>query len=318
MLCFLAFFVAAAVGQQPGSEWQPLFNGKELGSWKESLFPRRGTVTVENQAIVLGAGAPMTGITWAGEFPKSNYEIRWEAARLKGGDFFSSLTFPVSNSFATWVTGGWGGDIVGISSIDGWDASDNETRTYFNFENDHWYSFRIRVTDDRISAWIDEKPIVNVVITGRAIGLRQGDIKLSTPLGIASYNTKGAVRKLEYRSIKPQLLFVAMDGVRGECGIADGDVFGTLFERSRVAHPFALVRHHRLTGMDIERAAFKFNPYHSGQHVGDLIELRLLARLHPSLGTSHMGDTHVGSICIYAANHLVDDFRLGTGGLDSG
>ena len=84
----------------------------------------------------------MTGITWTGEFPRSNYEVRFEAARLQGNDFFASLTFPVEDSFVTWVTGGWGGDIVGISSIDGWDASDNETRTYFNFENGRWYAMR--------------------------------------------------------------------------------------------------------------------------------------------------------------------------------
>ena len=47
---------------------------------------------------------------------------------MKGGDFFATLTFPVDDSFCTFVTGGWGGDIVGLSSIDGWDASDNETR----------------------------------------------------------------------------------------------------------------------------------------------------------------------------------------------
>src|SRR6185503_6509189 len=113
--------------------------------------------------------------------------------------FFASLTFPVGNSFATWVTGGWGGDIVGISSIDGWDASDNETRTYFNFENCRWYTFRLNVTEHRIQAWIDDQPVVNVEIRGRTISLRPGDIKLSAPFGFASYNSTGALRKIEYR-----------------------------------------------------------------------------------------------------------------------
>ena len=141
----------------------------------------------------------MTGITLTREFPRSNYEVRFEAARLQGNDFFASLTFPAGNSFATWVTGGWGGDIVGISSIDGWDASDNETRTYFNFENGRWYNFRLNVTEDRIHAWIDDQPVVNVEIRGRTISLRSGDIKLSAPFGFASYNSTGALRKIEYR-----------------------------------------------------------------------------------------------------------------------
>ena len=96
--------------------------------------------------IVLGAGGPMTGVTWSGEFPKTNYEIRWEAARIDGNDFFASLTFPVGDSYCTWVTGGWGGDIVGLSSLDGWDASDNETRSYFDFDKGRWYAFRLKVT----------------------------------------------------------------------------------------------------------------------------------------------------------------------------
>lgn len=141
----------------------------------------------------------MTGVTHTGTFPKSNYEVRFEAQRIDGGDFFASLTFPVKDSFCTWVAGGWGGDIVGLSSIDGWDAADNETRTYLNFENGRWYSFRLQVTDARIKAWIDEKPMIDVPIEGREIGLRFGEMKLSAPLGFASYLSTGAIRKAEYR-----------------------------------------------------------------------------------------------------------------------
>ena len=145
----------------------------------------------------------MTGVNWTGSYPRSNYEVRFEAARLKGSDFFASLTFPVGESYCTWVTGGWGGDIVGLSSLDGWDASDNETRTYFNFENGRWYALRLRVTGSRISAWIDDQPIVNVSIEGRSVSLRPGEIKLSAPFGFASYASIGALRKVEYRSLPP-------------------------------------------------------------------------------------------------------------------
>jgi hypothetical protein len=183
-------------------DWQPLFDGRSLAGWRETPFTGRGRVRVENGTIVLGAGEPMTGITRAAPFPKSNYEVRFEAARLDGGDFFASLTFPVQDSFCTWVTGGWGGDIVGLSSIDGWDASDNETRTYFNFEKGRWYALRLRVAGDRIQAWIDDRSIVNVQIAGRTIGLRMGEIRLSAPFGFASYTTTGALRKIEYRRLK--------------------------------------------------------------------------------------------------------------------
>src|SRR5437868_5335227 len=172
MLC-----LAALAAAQRG-EWTAMFDGKSLRGWREASFAQHGPVRVENGQMVLAAGGPMTGINWTGAFPKSNYEVRLEAARLDGSDFFASLTFPVGDSFCTWVTGGWGGDIVGLSSIDGWDASDNETRSYFTFETGKWYAFRVQVTDARIQVWIDENATVNVEITGRASGRRYGEIKL--------------------------------------------------------------------------------------------------------------------------------------------
>jgi hypothetical protein len=183
------------------SEWQPLIG------WQATPFKNHATPVFENKDITLPFGQPMTGITRPATaktaFPTLNYEIRWEATRTTGNDFFSSLTFPVADSFCTLVTGGWGGDIVGLSSIDGWDASENETRTYFNFENKRWYKFRLRVEANRIQAWIDEKSVVDLAINGRNIGLRREDMKLTTPLGFLSYNSTGILRNIEYRSLKP-------------------------------------------------------------------------------------------------------------------
>jgi len=184
-------------------EWQSLFDGKSLRGWRETPFTGRGQVRIENGTILLGSGKPMTGVTWTGSFPRSNYEIRFEGARLEGSDFFASMTFPVQDSFCTWVTGGWGGDIVGLSSLDGWDASENETRSYFDFEKGRWYALRLRVTDDRITAWIGDERIADVVITGRSVGLRFGEIELSAPFGFASYATTGGLRKIEYRLLQP-------------------------------------------------------------------------------------------------------------------
>jgi hypothetical protein len=189
----------AAVAQPKTGEWQSLFDGKTLQGWRETAFTGHGKALVENGAVVLAAGEPMTGVTWSGAFPKVDYEVRFEAARIDGNDFFASLTFPVGDSFCTWVTGGWGGDIVGLSSLDGWDASDNETRTYFDFEKGRWYAFHLKITADRITGWIDDRQIVDVQIAGRTISLRHGEIQLSAPLGFASYGTKGAVRKIDYR-----------------------------------------------------------------------------------------------------------------------
>lgn len=180
---------------------EALFDGQSLQGWRETPFSNHGPVKVENGTIVLGAGSPLTGITWTGAFPKNGYELTFEAQRVKGGDFFASVTFPVGDSFCTFVTGGWGGDIVGLSNIDGWDASDNETRAYFTFETGKWYAFRVRVTPGRIETWIDGRQMANVDVTGRTVGLRYGEIKLSAPLGFASYNTTGALRNISYKRL---------------------------------------------------------------------------------------------------------------------
>ena len=195
-------YLSVFVGLTASAQWQPLFDGKTLQGWRETPFTGHGPVKIEDGTLVLSAGAPMTGVTWTGDFPHTNYEVRLEASRQKGSDFFASMTFPVADSHCTWVTGGWGGDIVGLSSIDGWDASDNETRSYFTFETGRWYALRLQVTPDRIKAWIDDQEVINVVITGRRIMLRPGDTKLTVPFGFFSYGTTGALRKIEYRLLR--------------------------------------------------------------------------------------------------------------------
>ena len=197
----LALGVATASAQPTGA-WRSLFDGRSLAGWTETQFPRRGPVRVEDGAIFLGAGAPLTGVTREGAPARTNYEVRFEASRVQGSDFFASFTFPVGDSHCTLVTGGWGGDIVGLSSIDGWDASDNETRSYFTFEVGRWYAFRLRVTPARITAWIDGESVIDVPIDGRVISLRAGEIKLSAPFGFASYGTTGAIRKVEFRQLR--------------------------------------------------------------------------------------------------------------------
>jgi hypothetical protein len=191
------------VAPQPAAgEWQSLFDGKSLRGWREVEFYGRGEVRVEKAAIVLGKGV-MTGIVWTYPFPKSNYEVRLEAARLDGSDFFAGITFPVKDSYCSWINGGWGGSVVGLSSLEGQDAAENETNTYKDFEKGRWYALRLRVTDERIQAWIDNEEIVSVALKGRDISLRPGEIELCVPFGIASWATTGALRKLEYRVLPP-------------------------------------------------------------------------------------------------------------------
>ncbi len=105
--------------------------------------------------------------------------------------------------YCTFINGGWGGSVVGLSSLDTMDASENDTTVTMDFTNGRWYSFRVRVTDGSIEAWIDEERVIAVNIRGRRIGLRPGDIEYSAPLGIASYDSVAAIRNIEYRVIDP-------------------------------------------------------------------------------------------------------------------
>ena len=192
---------------QAAGDWRPLFDGKSLAGWKQSDFLGAGKVSVDNGVITIGSGA-LTGITWAGAtmpFPTTNYEIRIEAARLKGSDFFAGITFPVGDSFCTWINGGWGGQVVGLSSIDGADASMNATTLNWKFETGRWYSLRLRVTPARISAWIDDELVIDADIAQKWIALREGEIDRSIPFGIATYSTVAGVRRIEWRPVADRL-----------------------------------------------------------------------------------------------------------------
>lgn len=188
---------SAATAQSQSQQRRSLFDGNSLEGWQETPFTDRGMVRIENGTIILGAGL-MTGITRTGDYPRSNFEVRFEAARLEGNDFFVGLTFPVGESFCTLIVGGWGGGTIGLSNVDGWDASSNQTYNWREFDNDRWYVIRLRVTDDKIRAWIDEELMVNLELEGHVIKLRYGEIRLSRPFGFASYMTTAGLRKLEY------------------------------------------------------------------------------------------------------------------------
>jgi hypothetical protein len=200
-LALFGFLLSARPTPAQEAKWQSMFDGTSLMGWKETPFTGRGKVSVEGGAILLGSGA-MTGINWTGELPRVDYEIRLEAMRVSGYDFFAGITFPVKDSFCSWINGGWGGNVVGLSSLDDMDASENGTTSSRNFESGRWYALRLRVTSERIQAWIDEEQVIDASIVNHDISLRPGEIELSKPFGIASYSTTARLRKIEYRKLR--------------------------------------------------------------------------------------------------------------------
>jgi hypothetical protein len=121
--------------------------------------------------------------------------------RVKGGDFFCALTFPIGEGHASLVCGGWGGGTVGISSINGSDASENETSTYKKFEDKKWYKIRVQVTKDKLLAFIDDAKVADVEREGRRFDTRI-EVDVNKPLGLSTYRTTGAIRDLKIRTLK--------------------------------------------------------------------------------------------------------------------
>lgn len=197
----LAQALAAPSAPFEGEGWQPMFDGKSLGDWRVIDYAGRGEVRIESGAVLLTMGSPFTGIRWTNEFPKVNYEIAFDAMRTMGSDFFCGLTVPVGDSHCSLIVGGWGGGLVGISSLDGYDASENETTKFMGFDKGRWYRLRLRVTEKRIEAWIGAEKIVNVETTDRKITMRPGDIELSAPLGLSAWQTGAAFREIKWRRV---------------------------------------------------------------------------------------------------------------------
>jgi hypothetical protein len=229
----LVFTMISAFGQSPG-EAAPVANPEAkdwvVADWSEwklqetapeakmevvaelaEANPQPGRPALGEEAkkagvLVLGPGEPFAIVKYEGTKPLlvDNYEISWEAMRVDGSDFFAALTFPVGSAehCATFVAGGWGGWVTGVSSIQELFANENETTGSMEFQKGRWYGFTLQVNKECLRALIDGKELFKVGLKGKTIGMHPSDIRKSMPLGFASFNTKGAVRNVRIRPLK--------------------------------------------------------------------------------------------------------------------
>jgi hypothetical protein len=184
-----------------------LFNGKDLTGWKLTDFAAQGGAEVDpdfegGPALIVNLGEVLSGVTYTNPVPRVDYEITLEAMKLDGSDFFIGLTFPFKDKHATFVCGGWGGGVVGISSIDLGDASENETTKFMGFEKNKWYRVKVRVTAARIQAWLDDEEMANVETEGKTIDMRPGEIENAVPLGLSTFQTRAAYRNVVLKKLK--------------------------------------------------------------------------------------------------------------------
>ena len=178
-----------------------MFDGQSLAGWRETLFAGRGEVHCQAGVLVLNMGDPFTGVNWTNPFPEVDYEVALDAMRVMGSDFFCGLTVPVGTNCCSLIVGGWGGSLIGISSLNGMDASENETTKFVSYETGRWYRIRLRVTEKRIQAWIDKEKLVDVDTTEKRISVRPVDIELSQPIGVAAWQTASALREIKFRQV---------------------------------------------------------------------------------------------------------------------
>ena len=221
LLSFLfagAFAMGAETKSAPAkkddpTDWKSLFDGKTLGNWKQVSYGSNEPVKIENGCFRIGNVSSMSGIKYVGKdaLPKIDYEIRYQARRIEGSDFFGAVVFPVDKTFCAFINGGWGGNTIGLSNIDHSDASENNTSDSYEFKEKHWYKIRVRVTKKEIVVWMTpeeekkEKEVVRCDIVDRNVDLRF-ETQDFTPLGFCTWSTTGEIRNIEIRSLKPSEL----------------------------------------------------------------------------------------------------------------
>ena len=197
-----------ATTDEPPQQWRPLFDGRALENWEILEFGGEGRVAVEENELHLHPGETLTGVRWSGPLgeilPQSQdrYEIRLHALRARGTDFFCGLTFPVGrDGRVTLILGGWGGSLVGLSCLDGDDASDNETTTYRRFEKNRWYRVRARVSAEAIECWVDDERVVVVQRSDHEKLTLRAEVIPTDPIGRTTFQSHGVFRDIEVRRL---------------------------------------------------------------------------------------------------------------------
>ena len=191
---------APPVAPAPAGE-MGLFDGKTLGFWKPTEYGGEGPVKVEDGCIRIESGATLSGVHWTGEVPaRTNYELLLEAQKVDGNDFFCGIIFPVGKDACSFVAGGWGGGVTGLSSVDHMNASENETSSDQNYKKGQWYKFRLRVTPEKIEVWLDGKQLINLELANRQISVHPA-VEAGLPMGLATYQTSSLFRNIRLRKL---------------------------------------------------------------------------------------------------------------------
>ena len=188
--------------EKPG-EWVALFDGKTLRGWEKvegGRFEGHGPIYVNEGRLVLSRGQRRTGIAWTGEFPTVDYELVLELRRDEGQEFCAML-LPFGSERGSWTLGGWAGTMSGLSRLDKRSASVNDTKLLKGYETGKWYRARLRVTEAKVEAWVDDEKTVDVSRAGRRF-VQPEWLPLAQPFVLNTYRATLSARTIKLRLLE--------------------------------------------------------------------------------------------------------------------
>lgn len=89
---------------------------------------------------------------------------------------------------------------MALALVDGILGHVNPTFMRMDFQRDRWYRVRLRVTQARIEAWIDDKKVITIETAARRFTLDGRDEPLR-PLGLHSWGSTTALRDIRLRRL---------------------------------------------------------------------------------------------------------------------
>jgi len=185
------------------AEWQSLFDGESLDGWRvatQHWFADHGKVTVTDGRVVLGRGPMNTGVVWTGQFPETDYEVMLEVMRLEGDSVFADLLFPVAGSHCVLVVHS---KLVSLDRLDGRSGNDHPAAQEFLFEPKRWYRLRLRVTRERVQAWVEDQRLIDLPTAEHRWSIRP-DFAALRPFAIFNYQGASALRNIRVRRLPPE------------------------------------------------------------------------------------------------------------------
>ena len=184
--------------------WEELFDGKSLDGWRVITdapeFAKHGKVIPRHGELVLEEGDPATGIVWTRDAPRVGYEVSFEAMFRGRNGTMCHMVFPYKTTECGFHVGGWENTVVCLDRVDGrYDL----VRQRMAVEEGRWHRVRLRVTEPRIEAWVDDVKAIDFDPQGHTLSL----IDLHhcmTPLGLRCWKATTALRGLRLRRLKPE------------------------------------------------------------------------------------------------------------------